>query len=274
MQKFDTHVHSNHSHDGKFGIDELARLASSHGVDGFCITDHLDLDLEWGECKSAFVWKKLRLEDYYQSYLNAKEEVEQCKNGSLNLLFGVEAGFSEKGCASEKYGEVIASYPFDEVINSTHCVLGREAFFADYFYFKSKRKAYGDYLDAVLKSLDAPYPYDVGAHIGYITHGAPYKDKSLVYEDFPDKFDAILKGIIELGKTLEVNFHHAVAPHKSVLERYFELGGRAISYGGDSHRGEIGERFDDFVALVKPIGFEGYNYFVRHAPVFVPFDKD
>lgn len=272
MQIFDTHVHSNHSHDGKFGIDELARLASSHGVDGFCITDHCDFDLEWGECTSAFVWKKLDAQKYYESYLFAKQEVEAVQNGSLNLLFGVEAGFSEKGRAGEKYAELIASYPFDEVINSTHCVKGKEAYFADYFEGKSKQTAYGDYLDAVLTSLDAPYPYDVVAHIGYITHGAPYEDKALRYEDFPDKFDAVLKGIIARGKTLEVNFHHAVAPDRSVVERYFELGGRAISYGGDSHRGEIGERFGEFAAMAKSVGFEGYNYFVRRTPVFVPFD--
>lgn len=272
MKKFDTHVHSNHSHDGKCAIGELARLASSRGIDGFCVTDHCDYDLEWGECTSAFIWKKLDVPKYCDSYLRAKEEVVEIKNGSLTLLFGVEAGFSEKGRANEKYAELIAKYPFDEVINSTHCVKGREAYFADYFLFKSKQKAYGDYLDAVLMSLDAPYPYDIVAHIGYIMHGAPYRDKALRYEDFPDKFDAILKGIIERGKTLEVNFHHETVPETGVLKRYFELGGRSISYGGDSHRGEIGEKFDEFATLAKSIGFEGYNYFVQHTPIFVPFD--
>lgn len=272
MKKFDTHVHSNHSHDGKYPIEELVCQATLRGMDGFCVTDHLDYDLEWGECTSAFIWKKLDPEKYYQSYLNAKKALEHDKNSGLTLLFGVEAGFSEKGCANEKYAELIAEYPFDEVVNSTHCVKGKEAYFADYFFFKSKQKAYGDYLDAVLMSLDAPYPYDVVAHIGYIMHGAPYKEKALKYCDFPDKFDAILKGVIELGKTLEINFHHAIVPGEDVLKRYFELGGRAISYGGDSHRGEIGERFDEFVALAKRIGFEGYNYFVQHTPVFVPFD--
>lgn len=273
MKKFDTHVHSNHSHDGKCSLEQLAEGAVARSIDGFCITDHCDYDLEWGECRSAFVWKKLDVPKYYADYVETKKRLEDANERRLTLLFGVEAGFSGKGRACEKYAELIDAYPFDQVINSAHCANGREAYFRDYFFFKSKQKAYGDYLDAVLESLSAPYPYDIIAHIGYIMHGAPYKDKALRYEDFPDKFDEILKGIIQLGKTLEVNFHHEIVPGEDVLRRYFELGGRAISYGGDSHRGEIGERFDEFAALAKRIGFEGYNYFVRHAPVFVPFDQ-
>ncbi len=273
MKKFDAHVHSNHSHDGKYSIQDLATQAISRGIDGFCVTDHCDYDLEWGECTSAFVWKKLDAEKYYQSYLSAQQALKDSQNGALTLLFGVEAGFSEKGVANQKYAQLISAYPFDEVVNSTHCVLGREAYFRDYFAFKSKKKAYGDYLDAVLKSLDAPYPYDIVAHIGYIKHGAPYRDKAFLYEEFPDKFDEILKGIIQLGKTLEVNFHHDMMPGTDILTRYYQLGGRAISYGGDSHRGEIGERFDEFKRIAQGVGFEGYNYFVQHKPVFVPFEQ-
>lgn len=272
MKKIDAHVHSIFSADGRYPIDMLTQFATDRGVDGFCLTDHCDYDLEWGGCTSANAWKKLDVENYYQSYLNAKQALNDDKNGALTLLFGVEAGFSERGLASLKYGELIERYPFDQVINSTHCVGGKETYFKNYFAFKSKQKAYGDYLDAVLKSLDAPYHYDIVAHIGYITHGAPYRDKILRYEDFPDRFDEILTGIIQLGKTLEVNFHHIMAPPEDVLRRYFELGGRDISYGGDSHRGEIGQCFDEFVKVAKGIGFEGYNYFVKREKVFVPFD--
>lgn len=272
MKKVDTHVHSNLSHDGKLPPSSLVRAAKERGIDAFCLTEHCDFDLQYGRCRSVIKWSFLDVEKYYQTYLLTKKALDDDKNNTLNVYFGIEAGFSSKGTASQKYAELIAKYPFDEVINSVHCVCGQEAYFKTFFLFKSKKRAYGEYLDAVLKSLDAPYPYDIVAHIGYILHGAPYRDKALRYADFPDKFDAILKGIIERGKTLEVNFHHEVAPPADVLKRYFELGGRRISYGGDSHRGEIGAHFDEFKALAKAIGFDRYVYFVKRQPVEVLFD--
>lgn len=64
------------------------------------------------------------------------------------------------------------------------------------------------------------------AHIGYIAHGAPYRDKTLKYADFPNEIDAILKGIIARGKAMEINFHHEMTPGRDIVERYYELGGR------------------------------------------------
>ncbi len=273
MKKFDAHVHSVFSHDGKLPIEELVRCAAGK-ADGFCVTDHCDFDLQYGECKANFKCDPLDVEAYYKNFVLTKKAIKDDKNNSLTLLFGIEAGFSAKGDANKRYEDLICRYPFDEVINSVHCVGGKEAYFRDWFYFKSKKRAYGEYLETVLDSLDAPYPYDVVAHIGYITHGAPYRDKELRYEDFPDLFDAILKGIIARGKTLEINFHHDVHPSEDVLRRYFELGGRDICYGGDSHRGEICARIDEFEKLASGIGFEGYNHFEGRVPVFVPFGRD
>lgn len=269
MIKADTHVHSSQSHDGRLPIMELVRLAKERGADFFCTTEHCDFDLEYGRCRSPFKWKYLDVDRYYEEWKTAKQALDNDKNSKLTLGFGIEAGFSDKGTASEEYAKLIAKYPFDEVINSVHCVNGREAYFRSFFLFNSKRRAYGDYLDAILKSLDAPYPYDSVAHIGYIVHGAPYRDKALRYCDFPDKIDAILKGIIERDKVLEINYHHSVAPGRDIVERYYELGGRKVCYGGDSHRGEICEHFDDFIRLITDIGFDGYYYFKQHIQIKV-----
>ncbi len=269
MIRSDTHVHSRQSHDGKLPIKELTRLAKQRRVDYFCTTEHCDFDLQYGRCRSPYKWKFLDIDKYYEEWKAAKSELDNDKNNTLTLCFGIEAGFSAKGTASEKYAEVIAKYPFDVVINSVHCVDGREAYFRSFFLFKSKCHAYGDYLNAVLASLDAPYPYDIVAHIGYIVHGAPYRDKALRYADFPDKFDAILKGIIARDKALEINFHHDMAPGRDIVERYYRLGGRKVCYGGDSHRGEICEHFEQFVSLIKEIGFDCYYIFKQHEAIRV-----
>lgn len=125
------------------------------------------------------------------------------------------------------------------VINSVHCVDGYDVYFKMAFLFKTKKRVYRRYLETILESLDAPYKYDIVAHIGYIAHGAPYRDKLLRYKDFPNEIDAILKGIISRDKALEINFHHEMAPQRDIIERYYELGGRKISYGSDAQQGDI-----------------------------------
>ncbi len=110
------------------------------------------------------------------------------------------------------------------------------------------------------------------AHIGYIAHGAPYKDKLLRYKDFPDEIDAVLKGIIERGKAMEINFHHEMAPGRDIVERYYELGGRKISYGSDAHRGDICKNFDEAMTMLKEIGFTHLSAFVNHREILIPIE--
>ena len=140
------------------------------------------------------------------------------------------------------------------------------------FLFKTKKRVYRRYLETILESLDAPYRYDTVAHIGYIAHGAPYRDKLLRYKDFPKEIDAILNGIIARGKALEINFHHEMAPQRDIIERYYELGGRKISYGSDAHRGDICKNFDVACKMLKEIGFTHLSTFVKHQEVLVPIE--
>lgn len=269
MTYLDMHCHSKNSHDGKLAISELVRIAKEKKVKYLLISDHFDFDLDYGGARSVVPYSSIKPEKLYAEFKAAKAELEKDKNCDLHLLFGIEAAYSDSEKAIKKCQETLEKYPFDCVINSVHSVNGQETYFRNYFFFKSKQRAYGDYLDAVLRSLDAPYDYDVVAHIGYITHGAPYKDKTLRYADFADKFDAILKKIIEKGKALEINCHHDVNPPRDVIERYFALGGRKVTYGGDSHRGEIAARFEEVSAMLKDIGFEYYSVFENRKEILI-----
>ena len=65
---------------------------------------------------------------------------------------------------------------------AVHACDGNDCYFADYFRGKDKAYAYRSYLEAVRKSLDAPYGYDIVGHIGYVSRNAPYPDKTLRYE--------------------------------------------------------------------------------------------
>ena len=78
--------------------------------------------------------------------------------------------------------------------------------------------------------------------------------------------------IIELGKTLEVNTHHALCPNEEILKKYYEFGGRKVSFGSDAHRGDVYKDFDETAKMLKTIGFKGFTYFINHEEHFEPFD--
>ena len=111
------------------------------------------------------------------------------------------------------------------------------------------------------KSLDAPYGYDIVGHIGYVSRNAPYPDKALRYEEFADPLDDILKTVVARRKILEVNSsmrgtESGFLPATDILTRYFELGGREVSFASDAHDvARIAEKRESVCAALKAIGF-------------------
>ena len=260
MRLFDSHVHTINSPDGHDTIVSLLEDAKNRNFYYLATTDHLDLDLKvCKENKTPVAWNHIDLDKYYSEWKEAAKDT-----GDVKFRFGIEAGY-DKG-ANEAYIETFKRYPFDVVINSVHFVDHWDVYFLNPFIFKSKKRIYRHYLEKILESLDAPYQYDIVGHIGYVTRNAPYKDKSLRLADFEDLIDAILKKIIEKDKALEINTHHGILPTEEILQRYYDLGGRRISFGSDTHRFELGKDLDVVAALAKKIGFTHFSVYTNHIP--------
>ena len=124
-----------------------------------------------------------------------------------------------------------------------------------------------------------PYDYDIVGHFGYVTRYAPYPDKSLMQPQFAERVDKILGRIIALGKTLEVNTHIRAPfpqlPEDAVLRRYFELGGRNITFSSDAHRlTDLGDKFEDTREKLAAMGFAHWTVYVRRKPVRIPLFAD
>ena len=111
------------------------------------------------------------------------------------------------------------------------------------------------------------------AHFGYVTRNAPYKDKSLNYSDYPELFDKILLKVIEKGKALEINTHKTWYPTDEILRRYYALGGRKISFGSDSHRGQLCEDYEKVCAYLLDIGFTHFSVFRKHVESLVEIPR-
>ncbi len=269
MVYIDSHVHTINSPDGHDSISSIVEEAKRKGLYYLCTTDHLDYDLKYGKNRAPIPWNHIDLDKYYAEWLDSANSLER-EGSPLIFKFGAEVGFENDKKVLSKLHEVFEKYPFDAIINSVHFVMGMDVYFPVAFFFKPKKLMYGAYLDKVLDSLNAPYNYDIVAHLGYITRNAPYRDKALRYADFPHKFDDILNTIIKLDKALEVNTHHDMNPTEEILRRYYALGGRKISYGSDSHHGELCKDYEKICALLKSIGFTHFSVFDKHREIKVP----
>ena len=263
----DIHTHSTFSPDGKSPLADMVAAAKAKGLRYFGISEHFDVDEAshalYGETTSPACFAAARK-------LQAAENTE-----TFTFLVGAEFGYTEEEAAIARLKEISEVYHPDFIVNSVHIVDGVDAWFPAYFEGKGKEFAYSRYFGKVLKSLDAPYPYDIVGHLGYVSRNAPYADNKLRYEDFSALYDEILRTVIAKDKILEVNTSSRGAgsdflPDCDVLARYYALGGRKVSYASDAHApSRLLEKREKVVATLKNIGFSHITVPIRgkHIPV-------
>lgn len=266
----ESHTHSICSHDGHVTIAEMVEAAKARGTRYLAVTEHCDRDYRY--CIKEFFCRQLNFRRYQKAFAEGQKVAD-----GLYLAFGVECGYSAK--AAPIYCKEIPKYDFDVIINSVHTLCGQDVYFGKFFKGRTIEEAYGIYLDAVASSLEVPYDYDIVGHFGYVTRYAPYPDKSLMQPQFVERVDKILGRIIALGKTLEVNTHIRAPfpqlPEDAVLRRYFELGGRNITFSSDAHRlTDLGDKFEDTREKLAAMGFAHWTVYVRRKPVRIPLFAD
>lgn len=255
----DIHNHSKFSTDGKSPLEDMVQTAKMKGLRYFGISEHFDYDyIALGLKIHGFEPPYTDADAYFKKVAELKE---RHNDSSFTFLAGGECGFCENSRCFDEYSRLIEKYSPDFIVNSVHTVDGLDCWNADYFEGKTKEQAYRAYLQTVLKSLHAPYRYDIVAHLGYCSRNAKYPDPKLRYEDFKDVIDEILNTVVQKGKILEVNSSSRGAgsdflPDVDILTRYFELGGRQISFGSDAHSTDrICDKREVVVAALKKIGF-------------------
>ncbi len=255
----DIHTHSAFSTDGISPLSDMVAAAFEKGLRYYGVSEHFDRD--YAAIGLKIHGKILPYTDAEAYFPTARRLQQEYAPKGLRLLIGGEYGYRRDPRCFEEYERLNRQYAPDFVVNSVHTVDGADCYFPEYFVGKNKEYAYSRYLETVLDSLDAPYSYDIVAHIGYVSRYSPYADRKLRYEDFHEIFDEILKKIIEKGKILEVNSSSRGAgsdflPDTDILTRYFELGGRLVSFASDAHNtSRIAEKRELVVSALKQIGF-------------------
>lgn len=253
----DVHNHTSFSPDGRNSMEDMLATAYKKGLAWYGIADHFNYDYDRMHLTED--GKPVPPIDA-AAYFKRGREMQKEYEGRMHVLIGAEFGYDHPTRVQQRYIETEQRYKPDFVVNSVHTCLGGDCFFPHYCNGKTRAYAYNVYLYRVLESLDASYPYDIVAHIGYCARNATYDDFVLRYEDFADVLDEILKRIIAKGKILEVNSSAKklgdYLPGKDILTRYYELGGREVSFASDAHFAErVADRRAIVVQMLREVGF-------------------
>lgn len=255
----DLHTHSRFSHDGQNSLEEMLATAQEKGLCFFGVNEHFDGGYKLEYFPEKWQRELERERSVRKEYFHHARHLQEDYAGVLNVLIGIEFGFDDDENVQKEYVAFYEKHRPDYVINSVHGVDGK-----DYCYCNldaDKKQVYGAYLALVRRSLDAPYPYDIVGHIGYVARYVSFADKTFDFADFGEQIDDILNTIIKKGKILEVNsankqLKQETLPDYDIVKRYFALGGRKISFGSDAHlKTRVADKFDEVTAKLKEIGF-------------------
>ncbi len=255
MKLYDNHNHSEFSHDGfRTTLEDSARSAASKGLSGICFTDHCDFNAEEGEDATREVFDV----DAQQKEI---DRVRPLVPG-IKILKGIEVGVNNM--RRGQLAEILEKHDYDQVIASVHYLEGQDPFKGEYYIGKTWKEAYSGYLNYLYEEmLWLGDRFDIMGHYDYVVRYAPYQQTSILYRDFPDLLDPMLRLLAENGKALEINTKtyqdfsgRTPILDPDILKRYRELGGEIISLGSDSHvRDAVGFQFERFTEYIRSFGF-------------------
>ena len=265
MLKVDYHMHTNFSPDSFVKMEDMILKAIKLKLEEIAITDHLDFsypDCNYNIDLPKYIENISFLQDKYKS--------------NISILKGIE--MSIRPDSAEICKKIANSFDFDFIIGSTHDIRGIDWYYPENYINKTKKEAYGLYFENMLSCIESNNDFDVVGHLDYVCRYGKYQDKSLVYNDYLDIIDEILKKIIFMDKGIEINtsgykayglkhFH----PQKDILKRYLELGGKIITVGSDAH--SENRIYDEFKRLYLLLQELGVKYIARYKNRELYFSK-
>ncbi len=244
-------------------MEEMLMTAHALGVGYYGLSEHFNFDMIVNHIPLEGTKPQTPVAAYFARGRELQKEYE----GRMHVLVGGEFGYTDNPAAQKMYQELVDNYRPDYIIQSVHNLAE-----GDYAYghgytdshgkVRDKQEVYEEYLGLVRRSLDVSHPYDILGHVSYCTRYAPYADRRMLWKDFSASLDDILKTVIAKDKILEVNSSNKqgpalTLPDNDILERYFELGGRKISFGSDAHfPSRIMEHRERVMDVLRSIGFE------------------
>ena len=252
----DVHNHSDFSFDGQAPLAEMLSTALKKGVSFYGVSEHFDYDVFVRDMA-----KDGQTVTDAEAYFHTARHLQEDYAGILNVLVGGEFSYDSHEKVAPMYKAIVEKYAPDFIVNSVHTRRGDDYWLRTPYYdhqgvLREKDEVYAEYLQLVRESLDVPYPYDIVGHMGYVVRYGPYADKTLSLRTHERLITDILQTVIDRGKIIEINPKVEISPQRDILELYFALGGRKVSYASDAHAPEqIMYRREEVVHMLRDIGF-------------------
>ncbi len=255
---FDYHLHSHFSGDCDVPMRSIVQAALQAGIEELCFTDHIDLEYMLG---TSFEFDPV-------VYIKEIQVMQALAGRNLSIRAGVEVGLQAH--VLDKTNQIVRANAFDFVIASFHGCEGQDFFFGDFFAGKTPKGALEIYVNEALNMLETYDNFDVLGHLD-IPKRYSQAVASLAPEKRLDMLRPLLERVIAMGKGIEINtsgWRQPVGvcfPDPLILKAYYDLGGRVITLGSDSHGTDtLCADFSRAVGLLREIGFtEAYRFHKR-----------
>lgn len=268
MLPADYHMHTHNSGDSNAPMKDMVESSIQRGLKEICFTEHLDLDYPEFEGLPLGTFD-LDYEAYRQEYLLYKEKYKD----QIKINFGVEIGMQSH--VAKENTAFVQNGSFDFVIASVHLVDRRDPFYDGFWDHAPVEDIFKRYFELTLENIKLFKDFDVLGHLDYIARYVPEGDRTYSYERFKDQIDEILVYLIQNDKGLDFNskalgYIENLNPNPcpEALKRYYDLGGRIITFGSDAHTAEkVGIKFEKAVEIAKNCGFTEYYTFDKRKPI-------
>jgi len=237
---------------------EMTEAAVKQGLQHIAFTDHHD----FAEINGCWRMTSAEYEAFKNEVALARERFPQ-----ISITAGIELGLTPTH--TEELRTLVRDYKPEFVIGAIHTIENADVSKPEAYEGKTKKQFYREFFETTLEAVKASGGlFDTLAHIDVVMRWARYEDMGLVYEDYAEFIDEVLRYLMRNGKGLEVNaagFFYGlehIHPHWDILKRYKELGGEIVTVGSDGHRvGEVARGFGLAEELMKRAGFECYYSF-------------
>lgn len=263
----DAHLHTNLSPDSDVVIDVYAAAALERGIAELAITDHVDFEPGAPAFGYATFADRERV---------VREAAERWGPQGVAIRFGVELTYDRLWEADIR--EHLRRHAYDFTIGSVHDRV-------DSVYGASRVRGWvegkllSDILAPSFDEVEAAARsglFDALGHLDVVKRYLhPFVSKEALAAA-PELYEPILRALVDSGTALEINtsgLRHPVGetyPSASIVRRFRELGGRAVTVGSDAHRAEhFGWALADGYQYAMDVGFTALTFRRSHVSVSV-----
>lgn len=264
----DAHLHTDLSPDSDVPIDAYAAAALERGIAELAITDHLDFE----PGAPAFGYTSFADRERI-----VREAAERWGPRGVAIRFGVELTYDRSWEAEIR--DHLAHHAYDFTIGSVHDRV-------DSPYHASRVRGWvagrslAEIVEPAFSEVEAAARsglFDSLGHLDVVKRYLHPHVPASALASAPELYEPILRALVESGTALEINtsgLRHPVAetyPAGPVVERFRELGGRAVTVGSDAHRRDhfawaLADGYDEATTA----GFEALSFRRGGSRVSVP----